>query len=218
MTSVFNRMPATSLGRIALRTALFAACAVLAACAEQKKPNADAETLAAASYRHNGPPSLTLYTVVNNRSGQGGHTALMVNASERVIFDPAGSFYADVVPEKDDVLYGIFPAVERAYRSAHARSTHHVMTQRIEVTPEQAQRAYNLIVSNGRVPGAYCARSTSTILAQIPGFEHLEQTFYPVNLAEQFAKLPGVTTELYYEEDSEDLQEGLAKGNAALNE
>ncbi|CUH87753.1 hypothetical protein PH5382_01682 [Phaeobacter sp. CECT 5382] len=200
-----------------MRVALLASCIALVGCAEQKKPNADAATLASASYSHNGPPALTLFTMVNNRTGSGGHTSLMVNASERVIFDPAGSFYADVVPERDDVLFGITPGVVLAYRGAHARSTHHVVMQRVEVTPEQAQHAYKLAVSNGRVPGAYCANSTSSILSQIPGFEGLKTTFYPVKLSDQFETLPGVVTTKYYEDDDEDLQKALAEGNVVLN-
>jgi len=193
------------------------AVTILAGCADQPQPNATAETLAAVSYREPGPSTLTLYTMVNNRSGQGGHTSLMINASERVIFDPAGSFYADVVPERDDVLYGITPGVEKAYRGGHARSTFHVVIQTLEVTPEQAQTAYQLAITNGPVPGVFCAKSTAALLAEIPGFENIDQTFYPVKLSESFGALPGVVTDTYYENDSEDLQEGLAKGNAALN-
>ncbi|MFW8595588.1 hypothetical protein [Cribrihabitans neustonicus] len=188
----------------------------LAGCAAPQQPNADAATLAQAAYRHPGPPALTLYTMVNNRTGRGGHASLMVNARERVLFDPAGSFYASVVPERNDVLYGITPAVERAYRGAHARSTYHVVVQRVEVTPEQAELAYRLVTANGRVPGAFCAQSVSGILQQIPGFEGIGRTFYPEALSGQFAKLPGVQTEVYRENDSADLQEGLAKSDAAL--
>jgi len=197
--------------------ALGLAVAALTACAAQQQPNADDATLERVAYRHNGPPALTLYTMINNRTGKGAHTSLMVNASERVIFDPAGSFYADVVPERDDVLFGITPGVEKAYRGSHARSTHHVVVQRLEVTPEQAQRAYQLVRANGRVPGAFCANATASILKQVPGLESLNVTFYPGNLSEQFGALPGVTTERYRENDSADLQEGLAKNNAALN-
>jgi len=193
------------------------ALTVLGGCAAQPQPNADNATLAAVAYRAPGPPTLTLYTMVSNRTGQGGHTSLMINASERVIFDPAGSFYADVVPERDDVLYGITPRVERAYRSSHARSTFHVVVQTVEVTPEQAETAYQLATTNGRVPGVYCAHSTSTLLSKIPGLEPLDVTFYPVKLSDQFGSQPGVVTEKYYEDDSEDLQDGLSKGNAALN-
>jgi hypothetical protein len=189
----------------------------LAGCAAPQQPNADAETLARVAYRHPGPPKLTLYTMINNRTGRGGHTSLMVNASERVIFDPAGSFYASVVPERNDVLYGITPAVETAYRGSHARSTFHVIVQEVEVTPEQAQQAYQLVVSNGRVPGAYCAQATTGILQQIPGFESVARTFYPEKLAEQFGQLPGVVTSRYYEDDSADLKDGIARNNAELS-
>ncbi|MBY6056210.1 hypothetical protein [Leisingera daeponensis] len=189
----------------------------LAGCAAPQQPNADAETLARVAYRQPGPATLTLYTMINNRTGRGGHTSLMINASERVIFDPAGSFYASAVPERNDVLYGITPAVEKAYRGAHARSTYHVVVQRVEVTPEQAQKAYQLAVTNGRVPGAYCAQATIGILQQVPGFESLERTFYPEKLSAQFGQLPGVKTERYYENDSADLQAGITKSDAALS-
>lgn len=196
---------------------ILALCAALAGCAAPQRPDADPETIASVAYRDTGKPSMTLITVVNNRTGEGGHTALMVNASERVIFDPAGSFYADIVPERQDVLFGISPRIFQAYRSAHARSTFHVVTQEVPLTPEQAQIAYQLVTTNGRVAGAFCANATSSILQQIPGFESIDVTFYPVKLQEQMAQFPGVVTDKYYEDDSEDLKAGLAQGNAALN-
>ena len=48
--------------------------------------------VAAAAYVAPGPKSISLITVVNNRSGSGGHSALVINGSQQVIFDPAGSF------------------------------------------------------------------------------------------------------------------------------
>lgn len=197
--------------------AFCALAAVAAGCASQA-PFADDSTVAAAAYRHPGPTSLTLYTMVNNRSGEGGHSALMINGSQRVIFDPAGSFYADVVPERNDVLFGITPGVERAYRSAHARSTFHVVSQTIEVTPEQAETALRLALSNGAVPGAFCTNATSGLLQQVPGFEDISTTFFPVKLMAQLENRPGVRTEKYFEDDDADLQAGLAAGNAKLNE
>ncbi|MEM7319265.1 MAG: hypothetical protein AAF408_09620 [Pseudomonadota bacterium] len=191
---------------------------ILAACAEQKGPYADDATIAAVSYRDPGPAYLTLYTVVNNRSGAGGHTSLMINGSERVIFDPAGSFYADIVPERDDVLYGITPAVEQAYRGAHARSTYHVVRQRIKVTPQQAEIALQLAKQTGPVPGVFCANSTAGILRQVPGFEQIRVVFQPTKLQAQFETIPGVVTDKYYEDDADDLQRGLAAGNQQLNE
>ncbi|WP_406648381.1 hypothetical protein QEZ52_04990 [Aliisedimentitalea scapharcae] len=196
---------------------LGAVCLALGACTRPQQPNADDATIAAVSYRDPGPATLTLYTMVNNRSGQGAHASLMINASERVIFDPAGSFKADIIPERNDVLFGITPAAEKAYRGSHARETHHVVVQTLEVTPEQAQIAYNLALRAGPVAGAYCANSTATILKQVPGLESINVTFYPVKLADQFGTLPGAVTKKYYENDSADLQEGLAQNNAILN-
>lgn len=201
------------IGRWIFLTALILA---VTGCAT-KQPYADDATVASVSYRDAGDASITLYTMVNNRTGKGGHSALLINASERIIFDPAGSFYADIVPERNDVLFGITPRVEKAYRSAHARTTFHVVSQTIPVTAEQAETAYRAALANGAVPGAFCANATSGILGGLPGFENIRKTFYPTKLQAQVAQLPGVTTDKYYEGDDADLQQALARGNAALN-
>ncbi|WP_170391808.1 hypothetical protein [Ruegeria arenilitoris] len=190
----------------------------VAGCATSQRPQADQSEIVARSYRDPGPSTLTLYTMINTRTGSGAHTSLMISASERVIFDPAGSFRADVVPIKDDVLYGITPAVERAYRSSHARETHYARIQTIQVTPQQAEIAYQLAKQSGPVAGAYCANSTARLLQQVPGFEQIQTTFYPVKLSDQFGQIPGVVTTEYRENDSADLQAGLAANNAALNQ
>lgn len=199
--------------RVLVAVALLAA---LAGCVE-KQPFADDATIERVSYQDPGGPSVTLYTVIKNTTGGGGHTALMINASERIIFDPAGSFFADIVPERNDVLFGITPAVERAFRSAHARSTHHIVSQTLALTPEQAETLYRLAIAQGATPGAFCTNATSTILSKVPGFEQIRTTWFPTRLQAQFAQLPGVVTDRYYEGDSADLQDGLQRGNAALN-
>ncbi|WP_120632360.1 hypothetical protein [Ruegeria sp. EL01] len=192
--------------------------ATVAGCASSNRPQADQAEVVARSYRDPGPSTLTLYTMINTRTGSGAHTSLMIGGSERVIFDPAGSFRADVVPVVDDVLYGITPAVERAYRSSHARETHYARIQTIQVTPQQAEIALQLAKQSGPVAGAYCANSTASILKQVPGFEQIDVTFFPVKLSEQFGQIPGVVTEEYRENDDADLQAGLAANNARLNQ
>ncbi|WP_299947098.1 hypothetical protein [uncultured Ruegeria sp.] len=192
--------------------------ALVAGCVGSQRPQADQSEVASRSYRDPGPSTLTLYTMISTRTGSGAHTSLMISGSERVIFDPAGSFRADVVPIKNDVLYGITPNVERAYRSSHARETHYARIQTIEVTPQQAEIALQLAKQMGPVAGAYCANSTSQLLQQVPGFEQMSTTFYPVKLSEQFGQIPGVVTTEYRESDSADLQQGLAANNARLNQ
>ncbi|MGB7240557.1 MAG: hypothetical protein WBC93_00540 [Sulfitobacter sp.] len=189
---------------------VLAMMSLLGACAVDSGPEAAPEVLASKAYRSPTVPSLTFYTMISNRTGSGGHTSMMINGSQRVIFDPAGSFRHSSVPEKGDVLYGITPGVERSYRSAHARDTYHVVIQEIQVTPAQAERALQLAQQNGRVPGVYCTNATSTMLRQVPGFEDIQVTFYPRNLMDQISKRPGVKTEKYYENDAGDVVDGLA--------
>ncbi|MFC3614691.1 hypothetical protein ACFORG_13035 [Lutimaribacter marinistellae] len=195
-----------------------AAALTLAACAGPQGPQATPEQIQAVSYRDAGPAYLTLYTMVNNRTGSGGHSALLINGSQRVIFDPAGSFYADVVPERNDVLYGITPAVEKAYRGAHARSTHHVVRQTIEVTPQQAEIALRSAQSIGATAGGFCANGTAQVLRRVPGFESISPVIQPTKLMAQFDAIPGVVTDKYYEDDDGDLQRGLEQNNAKLNQ
>lgn len=174
----------------------------LVACAGegQRRGEASPEEVARAAYHDPGPPSLTLYTVVSNATGSGGHTALMVNASQRVIFDPAGSFHHEDIPRRGDVLYGITPAFEQGYRSMHARAAYHVVSQTVEVAPETAAKALALVTQYGAVPQTQCASATSEILRQLPGFQSVSQTMYPVTLEKSFAQITGVEGQKYYED------------------
>lgn len=189
-----------------------AALAVVAGCAGDTTGDASIEAANAAAVRVAGPKSLTIFTMINNRTGAGGHTALMVNGSQRVIFDPAGSFRDPRVVERGDVLYGMTPGWVQAYKSAHARSTHHVVSQEIIVTPEQAEQALRLVQANGSVPGAFCASATTAILAQIDGFEDVSSTFYPERLMSEIEQRPGVRTTRYYENDAGDVLDGVKPG------
>jgi hypothetical protein len=189
-----------------------ALCAVLAGCAPAPVVSyASNERIKEVAYRAPGPATLTVMTMVNNRTGGGGHTALMINGSQRVIFDPAGSFVNERVPEQQDVLFGVTPAVLAGYKSAHARSTFHVVSQTIEVTEEQAETALNLALSNGAVPQTYCTNATTGLLKQVPGFGDIKQTFYPTNLMEQFSARPGVFEDRHYEDDEGTIRDGVAK-------
>ena len=129
--------------RVLLRGLLaFGLVALLSACATSSAQDASVEEAAAAAYVPGGTPKLTLLTVVNNTTGSGGHTALIVSGSQQVIFDPAGSFRHERVKERGDVLYGMTPGWIAAYKSAHARSAYHVVTQEIEVSVAQAETAW----------------------------------------------------------------------------
>lgn len=180
------------------------------------RPDASPEVISSASYRHPGPPALTLFTMINNRSGAGAHTSLMINGSQRVIFDPAGSVRLSAVPQRGDVLYGITPGVADFYARAHARETYHVVMQTIEVSPEVAERALRLAIANGPVASAQCALSTAAILRQLPGFESIGSTWFPKRLMDDFAELPGVRTQKIFENDSDDKSVAIAQYEQSL--
>ena len=191
----------------------FLACilcaAVLAGCAEKGKESPQTQ-IEAATYAHSGQPKLTLITMINNRTGAGAHTALLVQGNQSVIFDPAGSFEHAQIPERGDVLYGMSPTWIQIYKSAHARSNFHVVSQEFNVTPAQAARAMQLIQARGSVPSAQCAYATSALLKQVPGFQSIQQGYYPLKLMEQAEQLSGVKTTRYYEDDEGNVRDGIA--------
>ncbi len=185
----------------------------LAGCAAESVWAPD-DAVARAAYRHDGPPRLTVYTMINNNSGGGAHTSLMINGSQRVIFDPAGSFKHDTIPERNDVLFGITPPVEDVYTRYHARKTYHVQIQRLDVSPELAERAIQLVKANGPVPSAQCSLATSRILGELfPG--QIRTSWFPRKTAEDFGKIPGVTEEKLYEYDGDDNSNVLAAWDPA---
>lgn len=186
--------------------------ALLAGCAADTSPDSPPEAVGAAAYQAPGPKKITVFTMINNRTGKGGHTALLVNGSQQVIFDPAGSFRDERVVERGDVLYGMTPSWIQAYKSAHARETFHVVTQEMIVTPEQAETALRLVQANGAVPGVYCANATTSLLKKVPGFGDIETTFYPEQFMEQIAKRPGVTTTRYFEDDEGHVTDAVKAG------
>jgi len=183
------------------------ALTVLAGCADPVwAPDAE---VARVSYRHDGPPRLTLLTMINNSSGNGAHSALMINASERVIFDPSGSFFHPAIPERNDVLFGVTPQVADVYIRYHARQTYHVVRQDIDVSPEVAEAVLARVKAYGAVRNGWCTKATADVLVGLPGFEEMRSYFFPNRLLEHWAGLPGVSTEAIFENDADDKSRAL---------
>lgn len=185
---------------------LIAAFFLLSACVAQL-PWASDERVARASYKDPSPPSITLITVVANGSNSAGHSALLINASQRVIFDPAGTWYNKDVPERADMLYGITPKMLQYYIDYHARKRFRVVMQTKEVSPEVAEIAMRNAIKSGASFSGFCAANTSKILSQTPGFEGFPTSIWPMNAVKAMAKVPGVTTrEIYQDDEGKDLK------------
>lgn len=191
---------------------LFALLLGLAACAGESVWAPD-EAVAKARYSSSNAPTLTLFTVINVNNGSGGHSALLVDApSERVLFDPAGSFRHPRLPERNDVVHGMTDPAVDFYINYHSRTSWRVVKQDLVVPPGVAEQALRLVQSNGAVGSAQCANSISAILMQLPGFESIRSTMFPVNLMEQFAGFGGVVRSEYHDNDPDINGEILVHG------
>lgn len=149
------------------------------------------------------PPSITLYTVINNRTEAGAHSGLMINGVERIMFDPAGTWHHPKVPERNDVHYGITPKIEAFYVDYHARETYRVVKQTLPVSLATAELIAQRAKEYGAVPKAMCANSVSTILSNVPGLEGIHHTFFPNKLMEEFGELPGVVSRTITDDDAD---------------
>lgn len=181
----------------------FGLVAVLAACGAEPIW-APEEDVRARTYSHGGPATLTLITVINNRSGSGGHTGLLINGAQRVVWDPAGTWWNPNAPERNDLHYGMTDHMVDTYVDYHTRETYHTVLQEIEVPRDVAEQAIREAALYGAVPKAACSVSTGEILSRLPGFEGLRTSYFPVKTMEAFAQLPGVRTRKVFDQDPDD--------------
>ena len=181
----------------------FAALTALGACGTAEPVWAPDEAVAAAHFVAEGPRSITLYTVISNRDDGGAHSGLLINASEQVMFDPAGTWHHPRLPERNDVHYGITSKMVAFYIDYHARETYRVLEQKLIVSPEVAELVMQRAKAYGAVPKAQCANSISSILRGVPGFENLGATWFPNKLSKNFGELPGVTSRVITDDDAD---------------
>lgn len=199
-----------------LRTALLlVAGLVLAGCAGESVWAPD-EAVQRAAYTPEGPTRVSLLTAISTSNGSGGHSALLIDGAQRLMFDPAGSWRNPAVPERNDVLYGLTPQLYQFYTDYHARETYYLVVQEVEVSPEVAAQLSAAIQSYGAVPPGQCALSISRMLSETPGFESVGRTWFPRAMMNRFEDLPGVSTSRIYDNDADDNLELLqAQARAA---
>jgi hypothetical protein len=193
-----------------------ALCVVLGltACAAEPVWAPDA-VVSQARYVPSGPAKVQLLTMISNRNGSGGHTALLIDGPQRVLFDPAGSWFHPMAPERNDVIYGMSPQLYDFYIDYHARETYHVVVQELDVSAGQAAALIELVEAYGPVPPAQCSTAVSSVLMQVPGFQSMSRNLFPTRTMEQFAAIPGVRESRIYDDDSDDNYELLNAQAAA---
>lgn len=146
-------------------------------------------------------PSITLYTVISKNTGAGGHSALLIDGSQRVLFDPAGTFKYPLAPERNDVHYGMTERMRKFYIDYHAREKWFVREEKLFVPLATAEELRRRVEAYGAVPKSMCANSISTVLRDLPGLGPISHTYFPVPLSDEFGALPGVVTQDYQDGD-----------------
>ncbi len=182
----------TSLRMLAGVLAVF----VLTACTADHKWASDAD-VARARYVDPEPPSITLFTSINTRNQSGAHAGLLINADERVLYDPAGEYGNDIQPlpvEREDLIYGFSPGLLAGYVDYQGTAPFQVVQQTIYVTPEVAAQVKANAIAHGAANKAACTIAISDVLSGVPGFEGLPNTYFPKAMMRAFADLPGVQT------------------------
>ncbi len=188
---------------------------LLSACGAAEPTWAPDAQVESARYAHDAPPSLTLVTMVHTRDGRGGHASLLINADERLLFDPAGTWQNPGAPERNDVLHGITPALWQQYLDYHARQGVEVILQEQTVPLAVALQAKAAVQAYGAVPKAQCSIATTRILHGLPGYGRMRETVWPHKAMQDFALLPGVTARVIRDDDDPDNRPMLARQIAA---
>jgi hypothetical protein len=195
--------------------AAMAALTLLAACAEEM--GASAVQIAKARYESSEPPYIALVTTVARRNDRGAHTGLIINAGQRVLYDPAGTFTHPSLPERGDIHYGMDDRMVRYYKRFHARFSHYVHEQKVYVPMEVAELVLRRTQAEGAQPKMFCSNATGAILNGVPQFANVRSSFFPENLRRDFAEVPGVIDSYWYENDlvkavplADDVQDGEA--------
>lgn len=183
------------MNRRALLVGLTLTPLALSACGERARAVwAEEDAVRLARYPNPGPTALTLITVRNEATRSGAHTALLIAASERVLYDPAGGWRDPAVPERHDVLFGMSPAALERYLAYQAADGYFYVAQEKAVAPEVAEMALMRAKAKGPTPQPFCVIAMADVLGALPGFQSLGGAFRPEQMANRFARLPGVVT------------------------
>ncbi len=159
------------------------------------------EEIAAAEVSVPAPASVSVITMVNTNTNFGEHSALLINGSQQIIYDPAGSFRHSQLPRRDDVVYGITPRYAQYYFSYHARFGYYVKVQTLEISREEADAMIAAAQAKGHVPKLFCATAISDVLNDFPQFADIPVTFFPGAIMKRVAQNEAVDTLIIREDD-----------------
>jgi hypothetical protein len=184
-----------------MRRALFLLLAAVALAGCETYQPATPEAIARARYVSDEPPSVTLISMVNAGSGRSAHVGLLINGSQQVLYDPAGTFTHPALPRRGDIHYGMTPRYVDYYERYHARFDYFVEAQKVPVSRAAADRLIANAQAEGKTMKMHCALAAADVLQPVHPFENVSRSFFPEALRADFARMPGVETSYVYESD-----------------
>lgn len=147
------------------------------------------------------PPSVSLLSMVNARTGRSAHSALLINGSQQVLYDPAGTFTHPDLPRHGDVHYGMAPRYVDYYERYHARFDYYVHVQKVEVSRAVADQLLANAQARGKTLKMHCALAVAAVLQPVAPFAHVRSSYFPETPRRDFARIPGVQNRLVEDSD-----------------
>ena len=184
-----------------MRTALLVLMTATALAGCEVYQPADPVEIERARYESPEPPSVTLMSMVNASTGRSAHAGLLVNGSQQVLYDPAGTFTHPDLPRRGDIHYGMTPRYVDYYERYHARFDYYVEAQKLPVSRAEADRILANAKAHGQSMKMTCAIDIADVLKPVPRFQDVPVSFFPEALRENFAARPGVQTRYVTESD-----------------
>ena len=184
-----------------IRGALLLLFVTLTAACAGVEVGAPAAEIARARHVSDDPPYVAVVSMVHVQQQRAAHTALFINASQRVIYDPAGTFQHPDMPERGDIHYGATDRMIDYYERYHARYSHYVHVQKIPVSAATADAVLRRAQAQGPSPKLFCTVDTIEILNDVPQIPRFNSSFFPESLRGQVARLEGVQDSYRYEQD-----------------
>ena len=128
--------------------------------------------------------------MVKNSSGRSAHVGLLINGSQQVLYDPAGTFTHPDLPRNGDIHYGMTPRYVDYYERYHARFSHFVEAQQVPISRAAADQLIANAQSEGKVMKAHCSLAIADVLQPVPPFETVTQELLPRGPARGLRRAP----------------------------
>lgn len=184
-----------------MRRAVLGLSAVLALAGCEFYRPASPDAINEARYVSEAPASVTLVSMVNSDTGRSAHAGLLVNGSQQVLYDPAGTFTHPDLPRRGDVHYGMTPRFVDYYERYHARFDYYVEAQTVPVSRAEADQIIANAEAHGQSMKMTCALAVADVLQPVPDFADVPHSVFPEAMRANFAARDNV--QITYIRDSD---------------